>query len=50
MPWTYLEFKKNQLWMEDGTLYIKDKFESGTQAEQHLIENDLRATITKESN
>jgi len=45
MDWVYLELKDNLLFEEDGTLYCESKFEDYEEANQYLIDNDLRATI-----
>lgn len=44
--WAYVEFKDGYLYnTEDGTKYLTNKFFDESDAEQYLIENDLRATI-----
>lgn len=47
MTWDYLIFniKDGKLYYEDGCIYLDHSFNTLDQAEQYLIDNDLRATI-----
>ena len=41
----YVEYKEGQLFCDDGTLYLQEKFSSEEEAEKFLFDNDLRASI-----
>lgn len=45
MTWTYVEYKNGQLFTDEGDLFIVKLFYSESEAEQYLVDNDIRASI-----
>ena len=44
----HLTFVDGKLYDEDGQLFVEQSFENEDDADQWLIDNDVRATITVE--
>lgn len=45
MTWTYVTYRNGQLFTDDNILFINKLFYTESEAEQYLINEDIRATI-----
>lgn len=43
--WYYLTFENGRLYDEEGYLFVNCEFASASEADQYLIDQDLRASI-----